>query len=90
MDLEKIKKSACHLEVLLNKCASNDRDAASLLRVLNPLINQAKLGSISEPLEWRDIPGAYFFMEGNLIKYRDLEDAFADFRIEITGVDNSF
>lgn len=40
MDLEKIKKSACYLEVVLNKCASNDRDAASLLRVLNPLINQ--------------------------------------------------
>lgn len=31
------------------------------------------------------MPGAYFFNEGQLRQYPDLESAYADFKIEVTG-----
>ena len=52
------------------------------------LANKVKASEIPEPMEWRDIPGGYFFAEGKFSGYRDLEKAFAEFRIEITGGDN--
>lgn len=88
MNFEKVKESAIHLEILLGKYAANDHDAASLLNALYPLIFDVKTEKRLKPMEWREIPGAYFFTEGQLRKYPDLEKAFAEFRIEITGGDN--
>lgn len=36
-------------------------------------------------MEWREIPGRYLFAEEGLQQYAELEHAFAEFRIELTG-----
>ncbi|MNY30802.1 hypothetical protein D3C86_1649290 [compost metagenome] len=36
-------------------------------------------------MEWRDIPGRYLFTEEGLQQYAALEQAFAEFKIELTG-----
>lgn len=88
MDIIAIKTTAVALEILLQKYAQSDSEAAGLFEALKQLIMRAKNGNVSAPMEWSDIPGSYFFTEGTLRKYRDLEKAFAEFRIELTGGDN--
>jgi hypothetical protein len=34
---------------------------------------------------WRGVPGAYWFTEAYLAQYADLEEAYTQFKIEITG-----
>ena len=85
MDYKKVKSFAETLESLLEKYAEDDSEASGLLESLKPLIHKAKNGEIHSPIEWRDIPGAYFFSEGTLRKYRDLEKSFAEFRFELTA-----
>lgn len=88
MDSEKIKIAAVRLEGLLLGYSRHDGEVTNLLNALRPLLVKAKDGRIFSPMEWRDIPGGVLFTEGLLRKYRDLEDAFAEFRIELTGGDN--
>ncbi len=88
MDTKKIEEVAAKLEGLLLDYSRRDSEAMSLLEDLRPLFLAAKEGRISSPMEWRDIPGGYFFTEGTLRKYRDVEATFAEFRIELTGGDN--
>lgn len=52
---------------------------------LTLLLNAAKQQRIRTPMEWRDIPGSYLFTEEGLQQYADLEHAFAEFRIELSG-----
>ncbi|WP_160167805.1 hypothetical protein [Vibrio campbellii] len=42
-------------------------------------------GEITSPLRWSDVPCGYLFVEGALGKYKDLEEAYADFKVEVTG-----
>ena len=85
MNILSVKDTASRLEDLLRRYAATDVEAQSLLSTLSALIVDARSGRITHPLEWRDIPGSRSFTEGGLGKYGDLETAFADFRIEITG-----
>ncbi len=84
MNSNRIKTTAIELEALLKEYAQNDSEADSLLRSLNHLIEEARNGSITMPMEWREIPGSRSFVEGALRKYPDLESAYAKFRTEIT------
>jgi len=80
-----LKAKAIELEKLLLKCSETDDEASDLFRVLSLLIENSKSMMLESPLEWRDIPGAIFFSEGSLAKFSDLEKAFSEFRIELTG-----
>lgn len=40
---------------------------------------------ITQPIDLPDIPGGYFFNEGNLRKYPDLERAYSKFAVEASG-----
>lgn len=85
MDQVRIAGAAQQLEHILNTYAQGDAEVRSLKNALTRLIERAKGREISSPLSWADIPGGYLFTEGNLGKYKDLEEAFATFRIEVTG-----
>jgi hypothetical protein len=80
----KIPQLAVRLEQALDAHAHSDTEVRLLRQELAALIHQAKAGLVRAPIEWRDVPGARLFTEGGLRKYRDLEQAFADFRLEIT------
>lgn len=85
MDKILLQQKAEALEAILLRYAAEDSEAASVLRGVRPLIERAKEQTIDVPLEIREIPGGYFFDEGSLRKYRDLENAYAEFCIEATG-----
>lgn len=85
MNKRLLKQKAEILNQLLQKYSLVNPDAESVLKSLQGLLAEAINCEISSPIEWRSIPGAYQFNEGSLRQYNDLEDAFAEFRIEVTG-----
>ena len=85
MDRILLAEATDRLEQILQRYSAVDAEAKGLLTALSSLIASIRSGKITAPLEWRDIPGAYSFMEGGLGKYSDLETAYAKFRIEVTG-----
>ena len=86
IDSVKLKASADHLEWVLKQYPDSE-DAQSLLRALLPLIEAAKAGRVLEPVERRDIPGAYNFGDGVYMPYRDPDvgEAYSDFITEMEG-----
>ncbi len=85
MNKNKIKSLAGNLEDILRECAINDEEAKNLLSSLDSLLEYAKLELINKPVE--HVPGRYWFNEGALWKYEDLESAYAKFCISITMSD---
>ncbi|MDG3443699.1 hypothetical protein [Nitrospirillum amazonense] len=86
MNQDLIKRLATDLEALLWRYANQEAEAASLLKELEPIIREAKSGNIIVPLE--DVPGAWLFIEGKLRKYSDLEDVYAQFKIQVVEAEN--
>lgn len=80
-----MKQKAEALEALLLKYGTQDADVRSLRGGLRPFLDKAKAQTIDTPLDTRLIPGRYLFDERGLRKYGDLEQAFAEFRIEASG-----
>jgi hypothetical protein len=85
MDQLQLAKKARKLQVALLWYSLEDTEVSALQAALSNLIRDALAGEITNPLDWRAIPGAYHFNDGNLRKYNDLESAYAEFKIEITG-----
>ncbi|WP_448102745.1 hypothetical protein [Luteibacter jiangsuensis] len=85
MNKELLKQKAEALKELLQKYSVVNPEAGSVLISLQGLLTKAMNHEISAPIEWVSIPGAYQFNEGSLRQYKDLENAFAEFRIEVTG-----
>jgi|SRR6185437_2896304 len=85
MDKALLKQKAEALEALLRDYGMMDPEVRSLFGGLRPFLQRAKEQTIDTPLDGRLIPGRFLFDEGSLRKYRDLENAFAEFRIEATG-----
>jgi hypothetical protein len=67
------------------KYALQNEAAAGLHVALGPLISDAHSGSLVQPIEWSAIPGGWLFAEGILRAYPDLENAYAEFKTEVTG-----
>lgn len=59
----------------------------SLLQSLRPLIENAKAGKISEPMDGIRVPGAYNHGDGRYVPYKEpsVGDAYARFIIELEG-----
>lgn len=85
MDIAKVRESADQLASLLMHYSAIDEEAKQLKFALTELLEGVQSGRTVGPLDWREIPGDYYFNEGGLRKYRDLETAYADFKIELTG-----
>ncbi|MBA5607392.1 hypothetical protein H3H36_18710 [Duganella sp. FT3S] len=85
IDRAALKKKAEKLARELFIHAKHDNQVKCLLGGLLPFIEDAIAERVDEPLRWADMPGAYFFNEGHLRKYSDLESAYAEFKLEMTG-----
>jgi hypothetical protein len=85
MDIGNLKEKTLKLRSAIDALKANDPAVAKLDLELAPLMDQAERGQIRTPLEWRDIPGRYLFTEDGLQQYAELELAFAEFKIELTG-----
>ncbi|WP_150764568.1 hypothetical protein [Pseudomonas fluorescens] len=85
MKIENLKEKALKLRAAIDALKAQDPAAAKLAVELEPLLVLAETGQIRTPMEWRDIPGRYLFTEEGLQQYAALEQAFAEFKIELTG-----
>ena len=87
LKMDKVLLAACaaKLEKLFLQYEKVDSEVRDLHETLSPLIVDGQNGNVTQPMEWGDVPGAYYFSEGDLRKYRDLESAYAEFKIELTG-----
>jgi hypothetical protein len=85
MDQIRLKQCAAQLESLLMNYSLHNEAAAGLHVALAPLISDAHSGSLVQPIEWSAIPDGWLFAEGMLRAYPDLENAYAEFKIEVTG-----
>lgn len=85
MNIEKVINTALELQHQLDEYSKIDPEAAALCSDLKPLLELAKAGHLSEPIQIGAVPGHYRFTEKNLQRYGELEDAYADFSIEVTG-----
>lgn len=85
MNIELLKVKTLKLRAAIDALKANDPAAAKLAVELEPLLLLAEQGQIRTPMEWRDIPGRYLFTEEGLQQYAELEHAFAEFKIELTG-----
>lgn len=80
-----LMKEAQRLQELLDQYSGHEQEAHALLELLKPLLDDALMGRLQQPIS--DIPGGYYFLEGRLRKYPDLEKAYADFANRAEGVD---
>ncbi|VVO63575.1 hypothetical protein PS850_00943 [Pseudomonas fluorescens] len=85
MNIEVLKEKALQLRAAIAALKSTDPAAAKLSVELEPLLILAERGQIQTSMEWRDIPGRHLFTENGLQQYPQLEHAFAEFKIELTG-----
>ncbi|AQS83643.1 MAG: hypothetical protein ABF876_05770 [Acetobacter aceti] len=85
MDQALIRKTAEELEFVLNKYCDVNEYAGYLKNSMMPFVDDAKAGKITKPVEWGDVPGGILFDERGLSQFDDLEDAYANFKHEITG-----
>lgn len=85
MNSETLKQKSLKLRLIIDSLKAQDPAAMKLSVELEPLLKAADQERIRTPMEWRDIPGRYLFTEEGLQQYADLEHAFAEFRIELTG-----
>ncbi|MBC8999897.1 hypothetical protein IAI51_25555 [Pseudomonas sp. N40(2020)] len=90
MDQFLLERSAKTLEEVVSQYLLDDAEVESLSYTLSKLIADARAGKIVSPVEWGDVPGAYSFTEGGLRKYSDLEKAYAEFKIEVSGGESPF
>lgn len=88
MDQTRLKHYAQKLDLLLMKYAADNKDATNLHVALAQLIKGAQSGAIARPMKWNTVPGDWFFTEGTLGAYADLESAYSKFKIEVTGGEN--
>jgi hypothetical protein len=85
MNAEILKSDALKLKILLVKYEKIDIEAKNLKICLDEIIANAILKKIHRPLEIKEMPSNYFFNEGDLRKYPDLEEAYSKFFIGVTG-----
>ena len=85
MNIEKLKEKTLKLRSAIDALKAKDPAVTQLDLELAPLMDRAERSQIRTPLEWRDIPGRYLFTEHGLQQFAELELAFAEFKIELTG-----
>lgn len=85
MDKNKTAFKAKCLWSLLDKYALTNDSAMKAFNALRALLLKASSGQINSPLKWIEVPCGYLFVEGDLGRFKDLEEAYAEFKVEVTG-----
>lgn len=76
---------ACTLLEEVCKKHAEDEEVKDFFNCISPIIEDARAGRIIPPIEWSEIPCFLYFTEGTLQRFPDVENAFATFRIALTG-----
>lgn len=86
IDPIKLKAAAEHLEWVLQQYPESE-EVQGLLRALTPLIEDAKAERVLEPVESKQVPGAWSFGEGSYVPYKSpsVGEAYARFITELEG-----
>ena len=84
-----LRDKAITLQNSLQKYASQSTEAEEALSSLRVLLKQAITGQITKEMDWKDVPCGYMFLDSELVGFTDLSEAYADFKIEVTGKYNS-
>ncbi len=87
MDLMMIKQYALALQEKLELYSDNE-DVVELTEELQPLLEQAIAGQLVDPVDIDDMPGLMMFDDGVFEDYEDLEDAYGDFQVAVTGAED--
>ncbi|WP_050657877.1 hypothetical protein [Gallaecimonas pentaromativorans] len=85
MNSNNLHDKAVILRKLLEHYSLTDVDVERLHQSLVDLIAAAEAKKIKDPIEKDNIPGRFYFDEKGLSKYVDLENAYVDFKVEISG-----
>lgn len=85
MDKKKIALKAKRLWSLLDKYSLTNDSAMKAFNALKNLLIKASSGQINSPLKWSEVPCGYLFVEGELGRFKDLEEVYAEFKVEVTG-----
>ena len=87
MDQPSIQLAAKELEaVAAGLIQAGHSEVRAFYASMQPLVELAKHGGVTKPMEWRDIPCGRTFLETELRKHADLESAFAKFRLVLIGM----
>lgn len=78
-----LKQLAINLEKTAIKCMAQDVEAKKLLDSLQNIIDRAKNGDVIGTEE--RVPGFYWFSEGKLSQYKELEKAYSEFSLFIAA-----
>ncbi len=85
MNKTELRRAAKSLEEELDKERSLPSGLKHLRKSLKPVIGKAVRMEINSPVEESSIPGAYQFNEGIMRDFPDLEEAYVEFRIQLSG-----
>ena len=88
LNLQVLQDSCKRLRALLQTYSNLEPDAALCLRELTPIFDQVMASQIHEPRHGA-APCGYYFHEGSLRKYPELEEAFSDFSMAWQGWDQA-
>lgn len=86
IDPAKLMVAAGQLEWVLRQYPDSV-DVQALSHSLGSLIDAAKAGLVTEPVESRKVPGGYNFADGLYVPFKDPDvgEAYARFRVELRG-----
>jgi hypothetical protein len=87
MNQDRVKRLACEFELVANSYAY-DPNVAKLIGALGKIISNAKSGSITSTVD--HVPGEYFFQEGDLSKYKDLEASYSRLKLALIAEDDQY
>lgn len=85
MNKAELRRAAVSLEKELDKELSLPSDLKHLRKSLKAVIGKSVRMEINSPVEESSIPGAYQFNEGVMREFPDLEEAYIEFRIQLSG-----
>lgn len=85
IDLEALRKEARRLWDLLEHYSSLEKDAGLCLSELKPILTEVISANVTTPYE--RIPCGWYFHEGSLRKFSDLEEAYSAFAFRAKGRD---
>ena len=80
-----LRDKAITLQKLLQKYAAQSKQAKDALNMLDVLLKGGISGKLTKKVDWADVPCSYMFLDGELGAFKDLENAYATFKAEITG-----
>lgn len=85
IDLEALRKDARRLWDLLERYSPLEKDAGLCLSELKPILTEVMNANVTTP--YKRIPCGWYFVEGSLRKFSDLEEAYAAFAFRAEGHD---